>query len=133
MPASAPKVAIVLPVYNAVETVARAIGSILCQTEEDHELIIVDDGSTDGSRDVIEETVGGDSRVRVVHHDSNRGVVAAANHGHELARAELVARMDADDWSHPKRIEKQVEFLRENPDCHVCGSLIRISGGVGGQ
>lgn len=122
-----------MPVYNAVATVGRAIGSILEQSEEDLELIVIDDGSADGSAGVIEEAIGGDPRVRSERHPTNLGVVAAANHGHRLARSGLVARMDADDWSHPERLRKQAEFLFEHPDCAVCGTLIRVTGGIGGR
>lgn len=117
-----PTVSVVIPLYNARRFVAEAVRSILKQSFGDFELIVIDDGSTDGSDRVVEEAAAGDPRLRLVRQE-NKGVSAAANHGMNLARGEFLARMDADDVSLPVRLEKQVAFLRDHPDHVLVGSM----------
>jgi glycosyltransferase involved in cell wall biosynthesis len=124
-----PRVSVVLPVFNAVATVARAIGSIRAQTWADWELVVVDDGSTDGTREVLRALARDDVRVRVIERE-HAGVVVAANAGIAAARGEFIARMDADDGSAPERLSAQVAFLEaeENRDVGVVGSLVEFGG-----
>lgn len=103
-----PKVSVVLPVFNSAGTITRAARSILDQTFHDLELIIIDDGSTDETARIVREIR--DSRLRVIR-TAHRGVAKAANIGTKAAQSEFIARMDADDYSQPQRIEKQLSLL----------------------
>lgn len=105
-------VSVVLPVYNAVEFIGESIQSILDQTYSNFELIIIDDGSTDGSDLLCKKYATLDQRVRYLS-QSNMGIVTALNIGIDNAKGQLLCRMDADDISLSDRIEKQVlEFVR---------------------
>jgi glycosyltransferase involved in cell wall biosynthesis len=117
-----------MPLYNARRYVAEAVAGVLAQTFADFELIVIDDGSTDGSGEVAREAAGGDPRVRIERQE-NRGVSAAANRGTELARGEFLARVDADDISLPQRLQKQVEFLREHPEVALGSRVLLIDDG----
>ncbi|MDJ0839655.1 MAG: glycosyltransferase [Acidobacteriota bacterium] len=107
-------VSVVMPVYNAAETVAEAVASIQAQTYRDWELVAVDDGSLDQSAAVLEALVSGDPRIRVLR-IPHQGIVAALNHGIQASRASLIARMDADDLCLPERLEKQVAAMQADP------------------
>lgn len=113
-----PAVSVLLPVFNAAATLARAARSILDGTFDDVELLILDDGSTDGSAEVAEEL--NDPRVGV-HRFAHRGLVATLNDGVRLARGPRIARMDADDVAMPDRLAAQVEV-----EADVVGSQVRI-------
>lgn len=115
-----PKVSIVMSVYNGLPYLPQAIDSILSQTLTDFEFIIVNDCSTDGSAQVIEQY--NDPRIRLITLPQNSGQTAALNHALRLARAPFIARQDADDRSKPQRLEKQVAFLEANPDHLMCGT-----------
>ena len=119
----APRVSVVMTVYNAERYLAEAVESVLTQTFSDFELIVIDDGSTDGSLSVLREFEKRDRRVRVVSRP-NTGIVAAANEGIGLARGEYLARMDSDDVSLPRRFEKQVQHLDANPGCVLVGCRV---------
>jgi len=114
-----------MPVYNAGPRLEPAVRSILAQTLIDLELIAVDDGSTDGSGDVLDSIAREDARVIVVHRP-NGGLSAALNQGIAQSTSDLVALMDSDDWSHPQRLERQVDFLGEHTQCAVVGCGLRI-------
>lgn len=116
-----PQVSFVLPVYNAAQYVGAAIESVLTQTYGDFELIIVNDGSTDGSRDII--AAFKDDRIRVLD-QANCGLVPTLNRGVREARAAWIARMDADDISLPRRLEMQMEWLRRNPEVMLLGGFV---------
>jgi len=117
-----PAVSVVLPVYNREKLVARAIASILDQRFEDFELIVVDDGSTDGTRQVVRSFA--DHRLKLVGLPANGGNALARNAGMDLARGEFIATMDSDDVSLPERLGKQVAFLRDNPQVSILGTQI---------
>lgn len=117
-----PKISVVLPVHNAVLSIARAVESILCQSLRDIELIVVDDGSSDGTAEVV--GAYSDERLRLVSTE-HQGVASAANLGTELATSALIARMDADDFSQPHRLQTQYEYLVDN-DLDVVGCQVRI-------
>ena len=123
MPDSPPTVSVCLPVYNAERYVRQAVDSVLAQTFADFELIVIDDGSTDGSRGILEELARGDSRIRLVSRP-NTGYTRALNEALSLARGTFIARMDADDVSLPDRFQLQVDYLRGHPDCVLLGSRI---------
>jgi glycosyltransferase involved in cell wall biosynthesis len=124
--ARTPTISVVMPVYNARRYVARAVESILAQKFTDFEFVIIDDGSTDGSTDVLRRYAARDSRVRLVSRP-NTGLVLALNEGLALARGRFIARMDADDISLPDRFEHQLSAFRGNDRLMaVGGSFILI-------
>ena len=120
-----PRVSVALPVHNCERYVAEAIESIRAQTFTDFEFLIVDDGSTDGTLPILHRFAARDSRIRVISRP-NTGIVGALNEMLGLARADLVARMDADDVALPVRFERQVRFLDEHPECVMVGSRVTI-------
>lgn len=126
----APRIAVILPVYNAEKYVAEAICSVLEQTYADFHLFVIDDGSTDRTADVI--TGFTDPRLRHIRFRRNRGLVAALNAGIEQSQSELIARMDADDVCLPRRFERQVAFLDAHPHVMMCGTWTRQFGDKGG-
>ena len=103
-----PRISILMPVWNAERFLAQAVESILSQTVEDFELLAVDGGSTDGTLDILSKCK--DSRLRILK--APPGIVAALNLGIEQARGEWVARQDADDISHRRRLEMQLEATK---------------------
>ncbi|PSF38063.1 hypothetical protein C7H19_06215 [Aphanothece hegewaldii CCALA 016] len=113
---SSPSVTVVMSVYNGEAYVAEAICSILEQTYQDFEFIIINDGSTDSTQMLICQYAERDSRIRVIHHSQNMMLVYSLNHGLALARGKYIARQDADDISLPKRLEQQVNYLEQNPE-----------------
>jgi glycosyltransferase involved in cell wall biosynthesis len=119
----APKVSVVMTVFNAERYLREAAESILKQTFRDFEFIIVNDGSTDRSAEILNDYARGDARVRIISR-GNKGIVASANEGIAAARGEYLARMDADDVSLPQRFERQVRYLDEHPECVVVGSRV---------
>jgi glycosyltransferase involved in cell wall biosynthesis len=110
----APSVSILLPVRNEENFLPAALDSIFRQTFPDWELVAVDDASHDGTPAILADAARRDPRVRVLR-PARRGLVAALNAGLDACRAPLVARMDADDISHPRRVELQASFLSDNP------------------
>ena len=118
-----PAVTVLLPAYNPGELLSSSVASILNQHLEDLELLLIDDGSTDGSIEPVANQWSSDSRLRVLR-QPNAGLAAALNRGIDEARADLVARMDCDDLSHPERLAVQVPYLKANPECVLLGSQI---------
>jgi len=116
---------VLTPVYNNGRFMRRAIDSILEQTFSDFEYVLVNDGSTDDSQDILDEYAGKDRRVRVIR-QQNRGYIQALNAGMELARGPFIARMDADDIAMPNRFEKQLAYLKEHPECVAVGGRVLL-------
>jgi glycosyltransferase involved in cell wall biosynthesis len=116
-----PPLTVAMSVYNNAPYLALAIESIQAQTFADWEFLIVNDGSSDGSREIIDNFAARDPRIRAIHQE-NRGLVASLNRLVDEARAPLIARMDGDDISLPTRFEKQLAFLAEYPDHGVVGT-----------
>jgi glycosyltransferase involved in cell wall biosynthesis len=114
-------VSVIMPVYNADRYVAATTDCILGQTFDDFEFIIIDDGSTDRSKDILQSYARKDARIRLISRP-NTGYVTALNEGLGMARGELIARMDADDLSDPARFELQVKRFREEPELVALGS-----------
>src|SRR6185437_4000157 len=112
---------IVIPTYNRVRCIARAIDSALGQTYGEVEVIVVDDGSTDHTRALVLDTYGGDGRVRYVH-QPHRGVSAARDHGIRLSEGDLVAWLDSDDAWEPFKLDLQISCLRAFPDAGMVWS-----------
>jgi len=118
-----PLVSVVLPVYNCEQYLGDAIESLIVQSFSFFELIIIDDGSTDRSPNVIASF--NDERIRV-YHQANQGLAATLNRGISLSRGKYIARQDQDDPSHPDRISLQVAHMEEHPDCVLLGSWAQI-------
>ncbi len=118
-----PKISVILSVYNGERFIKEAVGSILDQTFSDFEFIIVDDGSTDGTAEVLDAF--SDPRIVRLKNEKNISLVKSLNRGLGVARGELIARMDADDISYPQRFERQVRFLEENPEVGVLGTHVK--------
>jgi glycosyltransferase involved in cell wall biosynthesis len=122
---SIPRASVLLPVHNGAATLAAAIQSIADQTIHELELIIVDDGSTDATPSIIGKYVAGDARMRCITFERNVGIVVALNAALSSARAPFIARMDADDWSHPTRLEQQLELFDLEQSIGVVSCLVR--------
>ena len=99
------RVSVIMPAYNAVGSIARSIDSVLAQTHRELELLIVDDGSTDGTTALIARYAKGDARVRPILQARNAGVAAARNAGIAAASGVYIAFLDSDDWWHPRKLE----------------------------
>lgn len=122
---SPPSIAVLLPVYNAERFVDEAVNSILAQTFTDFELIIVDDGSTDGSLELLEAHANRDERVTLISRP-NTGIVGALNEMAERARSTFLARMDADDIALPDRFASQLNCFKSNPRAVCVGGRIDL-------
>lgn len=120
-----PKISVLLPVYNAEAYIDEAIKSVLNQSFKDFELIIINDGSTDDSLARIQHYAQLDDRC-LVHSTENSGIVKSLNFGVNLARADIICRMDADDICMPQRLEKQFEYLNKHPECVAVGSNVLL-------
>jgi glycosyltransferase involved in cell wall biosynthesis len=117
-----PLVSVLLPCFNAERFLGRALSSLLRQDYPHFEVIAIDDGSTDGTRRILDQFVETDGRLRVIENEENLGLIRTLNRGLREARGELVARMDADDMSLPARFQRQVDFLEGNPAIAVVGA-----------
>ena len=119
-----PKVSVLMGVYNGSPYLREAIDSILGQTFEDFEFLIIDDGSTDDSVEIIRSY--SDPRIKLHLNDGNIGLTKSLNVGLSLARGELIARQDADDISLPNRFTKQVEFMDQHAEVSVLGAQVQL-------
>ena len=117
--AAAPRVSVVMPAHDAEAWIDESVRSVLGQTMVDLELVVVDDGSTDGTRERLAAI--DDPRLRVIRLEPNRGVVAARNAGVAAARGRFIALLDADDIAAPERLQRQLERL-ERGDADLCGT-----------
>ena len=116
-----PAVTVLMPVYNAERFVAQTVDTVLAQTFRDFEFLIINDGSTDRSLEILQEFARRDGRIRLVSRP-NTGYVVALNEGLDLARGQFVARIDADDLADPRRLELQVARMRQEPQLVALGS-----------
>ena len=119
-------ISVVLPVFNAEPYVGKAIRSILDQTFRHFELIVINDGSTDGTLKILEQFSALDRRVVLISRE-NKGLVKTLNEGIGIARGKWIARMDADDIARPNRFERQMRCL-ENTGADICGSWMQLFG-----
>jgi glycosyltransferase involved in cell wall biosynthesis len=119
-----PVVTIAMPVLNASRTISTAIHSVLQQTLHNWELLVIDDGSADGTESIVHGYR--DPRIRLIRDGERRGVPERLNQAIRLARGEFVARMDADDICYPTRLEVQLGFLHRNPEVDLVGSWILV-------
>lgn len=119
-----PAISIVMPAYNAENYISESIESILSQTFTDFELIIIDDGSTDNSRDIVKSYQDG----RIILLENPHDFIRSLNTGIELSKGKYIARMDADDIMLPGRLEIQFKYMEENPETDVCGGWMESFG-----
>lgn len=120
-----PAISVVLPVYNSLHFIHAAISSILQQTFPNFELILIDDGSTDGTEAIVREIAAQDPRIHLIQRE-NRGLIASLNEGITLAQSPLIARMDADDIALPNRLERQYAYLSNHPDTVAIGTYVQF-------
>jgi glycosyltransferase involved in cell wall biosynthesis len=125
-----PTISVIMPVYNVERYARRAVDSVLGQSYRDFEFIVINDGSTDGTREILASY--GDERLNIQDNARNLGYVLSLNRGLALARGKYIARMDGDDVSLPDRFASQVRFLNEHGDVGVCGSRVETIGHGGG-
>ena len=119
------EVTVLMPVYNGERYLREAIDSILDQSFRDFEFLILDDGSTDGTADIIRSYR--DERIRFLANPERLRLSGALNRGMAEARGSFIARMDADDIARPHRLARQLAFLRRNPEVGICGTCSRSS------
>ncbi|HVN38640.1 MAG TPA: glycosyltransferase family 2 protein [Myxococcota bacterium] len=118
---AAPRVTVLVPVYNRAPVLRQALESVLAQRFADFELLVIDDGSRDGSLEIARSLR--DPRIRIEVQAQNRGIPATRNHGLALARGEYLAMADSDDVSHPRRLALQVPWLDAHPEVAALGSF----------
>ena len=119
-----PTISVIMPVYNAERFLKQAVESILNQTFDDFEFLIIDDNSSDNTREIIRSYK--DNRIKLITNPVRVGFTNSLNQGLKIAQGEYIARMDSDDISEPDRFLKQINFLKNNPDIGVCGSWIKV-------
>ena len=120
-----PEISVILPFRNASGTIRRAIDSILGQTFKNFEFILINDGSDDHPTDILSEY--NDQRIKTIHLPTS-GIVFSLNQGINISRGRYIARMDADDYAYPDRLELQLQFLKENRKIDVVSGVITYSG-----
>ncbi len=112
---------VVMPVYNAAAYLKQAIESILEQTFSDFHFIIIDDGSTDWSRSILQDYAAQDKRIVLLQNEKNSWICVSLNKAISHCRSPYIVRMDADDISHTDRIRIQVDFMEKHKHVGVCG------------
>jgi glycosyltransferase involved in cell wall biosynthesis len=123
-----PKISVLMTVFNGMPYLVDAVESIFSQTFTDFQFVIVNDGSDDETNSYLSSIT--DPRVEILHQE-NKGTAAAANYGLSLCNGEFIARMDADDWALPQRLELQLEFMESHPDVGIVGSQVAPLGKCG--
>ena len=121
-----PNVTVLMPVYNCELYVAEAIESMLQQTYQNFEFLIIDDASEDETLKILKRFT--DSRIHIIEKQKNTGYTNSLNYGLTIAKGKYIARMDGDDISLPKRLELQVAYMEQHPDVVVCGAFYKIIG-----
>ena len=106
---------VIVPIYNIEKYIRRCIDSVLCQSFNDFELIIINDCSTDGTSEILDKYAKADERVKVHTNEVNLRLPSSLNKAISLSKGKYIARMDADDICLPDRLQKQYEFMEENP------------------
>lgn len=123
MTAAVPKISVLIPCYNAAETLEEALQSLDCQTLPDFEVVIVNDGSQDASLRILQTWEKKDPRFRNLS-QPHQGIISALNSGLAACKAPYIVRMDTDDRSHPQRLARQFAFLEAHPEVSVVGCLV---------
>jgi glycosyltransferase involved in cell wall biosynthesis len=119
-----PAISVLMPCFNASATLQEALDSLACQTLPDFEVVIVDDGSADASREIAAAQARRDERFRLLARP-HQGIIRALNAGLAACQAPYIARMDSDDRSHPERLARQLDWLETHPETTVVGCLVR--------
>ena len=119
-----PKISVILPFFNAEKTLERAIQSIASQNFKDFECILIDNNSTDSSRQIVIKFIDTDKRFKLIS-EKKQGVVYASNAGWKVCKGEYIARMDADDWSYPDRLQMQNDFLDQHSNYDAVATLVK--------
>ena len=119
-----PKVTVLMSVYNGKNYLCEAINSILNQTFKDFEFLIINDGSTDSTKEILDSY--NDPRIRIINNGKNVGLTKSLNKGLQLAGGKYIARQDADDVSAPERLQKEIHFLETHQDYAVVGTFVKI-------
>lgn len=125
------QISVLMPVYNAGPYLIPAVESILSQTHRRFEFVLVNDGSTDGSGDVLARYAASDPRVRLLSNDRNSGIVTTLNRGLQACSGDYIVRMDADDIALPDRIEKQLAFVENDPSICLAGAALTYMDAAG--
>ena len=120
------KVSIIVPMYNAEKFIGKTIESVLSQTYENWEMLIMNDVSTDNSLAVVNKFAKKDARIKVVNTEKNMGVVKGRNHLIDLANGKYIAFLDADDYWHSQKLEKQIQFMKEKNAGISCTEYTRV-------
>jgi len=120
-----PKISVVMSVFNEKKYLEKAIKSIINQSFSNFEFIIIDDGSADGSAEMLDDWAKEDKRIKIIH-QKNIGLTKSLNKGIKIARGKYIARMDADDISMPTRLEKEINYLKKNPKTVLVSSFVKI-------
>lgn len=124
------KISVIMSCYNCSDTLKKAIDSIMAQTYTNWVMICCDDGSKDNTLNILKEyQMRYPDKFIIIQNEGNKKLPYSLNHCLEYVNTELVARMDADDWSLPDRFEKQVVFLQEHPEYDLVGTGIKVSTG----
>ena len=126
-----PKVSVIMPTFNRLDLLKKSLDSILNQSYTNYELIIIDDCSSDGTKEFLEQKSKLDQRIIYIRNDKHQHYNYGLRLGCQKARGEYIARMDDDDISLPSRFEKQVSYLDKHPDIAVVGTFIEILGDNG--
>lgn len=115
-------ISVIMSVYNEQQHVSEAMESILNQTFNDFEFIIINDGSIDKTHEIIKRHAEKDKRIKIISHEKKEGLAKSLNDGIKMAKGKYIARMDGDDISLPERLQKQAEFMERNPQVGAIGS-----------
>ena len=122
---SSPSISVVMPVYNNEQYLQESIESVLRQTYDNYEFIIINDGSTDSSKKIIEKFQQDDDRI-ILLTQKNLGITKSLNRAIKYSNGDYIARMDADDICDPKRFELQIQHMEKNPNIDIVGSMVSI-------
>ena len=120
-----PILSVIMPAFNAAQRIAAAIKSILQQSFDDFEFIIINDGSADATATIINNYAQKDPHIKPIHLPTNQGIAYALNVGLKQSQGAYIARMDADDLSHPLRLEKQYNYLLQHDYVDICGAAMQ--------
>lgn len=121
-PGKRPKVSVIMPIFNEEDCVGDTIESVSKQTFGDFEFIVINDGSTDGTQNILEDYARKDERIKIIVNEKNMGVEKSLNSGIKASRGGYIALIDAADLCHPTRFEKQIKFLEENKNVFMVGT-----------
>ena len=121
-----PKISVIMSVYNGQKYLGESIESVLNQTLADFEFILIDDGSSDGTLEILKTKQAGDQRITLLQNEKKIGLAASLNRGIGIAKGKYIARMDADDICLPTRFQKQVDYLEKHPDTWILGCGIYL-------